>query len=135
MSLMERLFEILEEIIKSRRIIKINSVTVSIGEMRQVMPESFQLAFDAFQKGTAAEYADLIMEFVPVKIRCDECREKSFIQDNIYLCPLCGAVNTEVIEGNEILIKSIDGEQDPTFREKNTNKNNPETKSGETNDY
>ena len=88
------------------------------------MPESFQLAFDTLKKGTAAENADLVMEFIPVKIRCDECGEKGFIQDNIYLCPYCGAVDTEVIEGDEILIKWIDGDQDQDFRKKNNN--NPE---------
>ncbi len=108
---MERLFEILDNIIKENSLKSISSITVSIGEMRQVIPESFRLAFLSLKKDTAAEKADLIMEFVPVKIRCSICGRESRVKDNIYLCPFCSSVDTEVTEGDEITIKHIEAEK------------------------
>lgn len=109
MSIMKRLFEVLEEIGEANRLIEISEVTVSIGGVRQVIPETFRMAFDACKQNTIAHSAGLVMELVPITIECEACGTEAVVTDNIFFCRHCGSGKINIIEGSDIMIKSIEG--------------------------
>ena len=112
MSLVERLFEILEETAAENRIGRITEVAVSLGAARQVIPETFRFAFEIRKRGTLAASAELLMETVPVQLFCRSCGAVGESDPAVYLCPRCGSLDTEIIAGEEFLLKSFQGERE-----------------------
>jgi hydrogenase nickel incorporation protein HypA/HybF len=111
-SIVQNLFEIIDTISRENNLTKIEKVTVSIGKMRMIVPEIFQFAFDAARKDSIAHNAVLNMILVPIKIRCAQCESESIVEDNTYICPVCSSIEVEVIDGDEILITSIEGDKE-----------------------
>ena len=59
-------------------------------------------------EGTPLEGSELICEEVPVKALCEECNKEYYPdKSNRYLCPHCGGKRAKIIEGKDIVIKSI----------------------------
>ena len=110
MSIMTSLFNILEDIAKENNLSKIYKVTLSVGKMRQVVPVAMEMAFTAVTNGTIAEGAKLELESVPVKMRCSTCSREFNVDHNIFICPECESAKLELIQGDELIIKNIEGE-------------------------
>lgn len=106
LSIMERAIEIsLENNAK-----KIISITIVIGGLSGIDKESLLFSFDAIKSDSIAARANLKIIEVPIKINCYDCK-KNIILNNIFLmCPECGSINIDVIEGREMSIKEIEVE-------------------------
>ena len=52
---------------------RILEIRLKIGELSGVLPECIQFYFDIASRGTIAENAKLVVEKVPVTIRCLDC--------------------------------------------------------------
>ena len=89
---------------------KIISISIVIGGLSGIDKESLLFSFDAIKTDSIAESAILKIIEVPIKINCYDCK-KIIILNNIFLiCPECGSINIEVIEGREMSIKEIEVE-------------------------
>lgn len=87
---------------------RVCSVTVSVGEMTDIVPEYLHRYYPEVVKGTIMENSELKVEVVPVKIRCAACGsvyhpEKS----NAYSCPECGGSAGEICQGRGMDLKEI----------------------------
>ena len=54
---------------------EVRSLTVSVGEMTDIVPEYLYRYYPEAVKGTIMEGSELKVEVVPVKIRCAGCGE------------------------------------------------------------
>ena len=104
------MFRIIDEVAKKEKLQRIDKVYFSIGQMMQVVPELFRFAFDAAKEDSIAEEATVEIEFLPVKMKCNKCNHEFEVADNIFYCPNCESTNLDLIQGKELLIKSIEGE-------------------------
>lgn len=121
MSLVSQVFEVLADIARENGLSRIQRVTLQIGNLRQVVPEMFQFAFDSAKHETAAAGSELVMEFLPVKIECPQCGINQTEETTLIACPSCGRGDVEVVQGKELLIKTIEGEErDSESHEKHT---------------
>lgn len=86
---------------------QVTVISMQIGTMRQVMPDSLDLYVDMVGRGTVCEGARLDLEIIPARLRCcgAEWEPPSF------RCPTCGG-GGEVIAGNEFLVESIEIEEE-----------------------
>ena len=86
----------------------VQEVHVSIGRLRQVVPDALTFAFEALTKGTLAEGAKLVWEEIPPRVRCRGC-EAIFqpADDWLWICPNCAAADAELLQGNELLLHSV----------------------------
>ena len=109
-SIVSNLFDILESIAQENNLKKVYRVTLLVGKMRQVVPVAMNMAFEALTKGTFADGAKLEMEYVPIRMQCKSCNYEFAVEENVYLCPKCESAQLECIEGQELLIKNIEGE-------------------------
>ncbi len=109
-SIISNLFDILMKIAEENHLKKIYKVTLSVGKMRQVVPVAMEMAFTGITSGTIAEGAELIIENVPVKMHCSGCGKEFTVEHNIFVCPECGSPRLELLEGQELIIKNIEGE-------------------------
>ena len=88
------------------------SVTVRYGQISGIMPEALQFAFEALTSSTVDEGAKLVLEKVPLKMRCVFCRqtfEPDEASDGLAPCPGCGEIFGHVVEqGRELLLARIE---------------------------
>jgi hydrogenase nickel incorporation protein HypA/HybF len=87
---------------------RIHRMRLRIGRLSGVVPEALEMAFVAAVPGTAAEDAELIVEEVQVRCRCERCGEEYFPMDVVYWCDNCGAVNSRIESGREIELTSLE---------------------------
>lgn len=92
-----------------RRLLK---VRVVLGELRQVVPECLQFAYEELSKGTPAEGSTLEIVHRPVTARCRQCGWEGEIKDKLFLCGRCEAANVEVLTGKELYLDSLEIDQD-----------------------
>jgi len=94
---------------KARKVVK---VSLKIGGLTGVFPDSLSFCFDLCSKGTIAENADLIIEKVPIRGYCPHCNKVFLIEDNKYLCQNCGNLKIELITGRELQINHLEIEDE-----------------------
>ncbi len=87
------------------------SVTLQIGEASDLQEEWIQRYFDYLSKGTMAEGASLIIERVPLVVRCRECSEEFHVdlrKSKRVLCPECGGTKFEYVSGREYQVDRME---------------------------
>ena len=93
---------------------RITEIRVSIGELSEVVDYALQFAFEALTPGTMAEGAELAITMVPAKSSCRDCGLEYHHGRFEMLCPACGSLNIEPLQGHELQIDSIEADDDAT---------------------
>jgi hydrogenase nickel incorporation protein HypA/HybF len=91
---------------------RVASVEVRIGRLRQVVPDALQFAFALVAEGTSVAGARLEVEHVPVRVACARCETLSDAPDFPFACARCGGSEVEVVEGDELLVESLELEEE-----------------------
>jgi hydrogenase nickel incorporation protein HypA/HybF len=107
------LIEQIEDIVREQnqngeKVEVVESVYLELGEMSHVVEDSFEFAFEIVSEGKLFENTRLKFENVPVKIRCRDCGGEFEIETQIPLCPGCGSSETEILQGKDFILKSIE---------------------------
>ena len=92
---------------KAHGAVRVDEVEVVCGEMRLVVPEALQLAFEALSAGTLAEGATLTITTEPVRARCRGCGREFGCRIENFACPGCGEADVEFLAGNDVVLKSL----------------------------
>ena len=88
-------------------------VTLRIGHLRQVIPDSLAFYFDIVARDTPAEGARLEQVVVPARLRCGGCSDEWDMEGTPeFRCPRCADGKVEVIAGNELEVDSIEVEEE-----------------------
>jgi hydrogenase nickel incorporation protein HypA/HybF len=90
---------------------RVTLVSLRIGTLRQVIPDSLEFYFDFVSKGTVCEGARLEHEVVEARLRCEDCGEEWTIDVPAFRCPGCNGSNVAVASGNEFEVESIEVEE------------------------
>ncbi len=107
MSIMQSIVEICEQHATGRRVL---SVTLEIGRLAGVVPESLEFCFSACAIGTVLEGAELVIETIPGQGRCYGCRAVFLCSSHYEPCPDCGCYQVELLAGEELRVKELDVE-------------------------
>ena len=100
---------------------KVNSVTVCIGDLTNLGEEQMTFAYGIVTTGTILEGSELVIEHIPVEVRCPSCGyigPARMLTDPDYethsvpvlACPECGG-QIEVVKGMECTVKCMDIEE------------------------
>jgi len=115
-SIAHNIVEMLVLAVQENKLQKVDTVTVEAGELRQIVPDSLQMAFDALksEKEGCVEIKDcrLKLIIIPQKVICTDCYYEFHPEDLCYICPRCESINTEVQDGDRLIIRSIEGERE-----------------------
>ncbi len=113
-SIAQNIVKILSDTVENHGLITVASITVEAGELRQIVPESLEMAFDALKMESehSNEIKDCMLKLViiPQLVICNDCQCNFYPDDLCYICPQCSSISTEVKEGDSMIIKSIEGE-------------------------
>ena len=102
--------KIIEDETAKHGITKVSKVHVRIGELSNLVADALSFAFETITPGTVAEGAELEIEIVPAKGRCEKCDIEFPIDRFNFLCPQCDGVADEVVSGRELEVAEIEGE-------------------------
>ena len=96
------------EIAEQNRAKAISKIELAIGPLAGVEIELLKHAFPLASAGTLADGAELSAQALPLRVRCLSCFRESDARPNRLLCGHCNDWHTQVISGDEMLIKSIE---------------------------
>ena len=89
---------------------RVTVVSLRIGHLRQVVPESLAFYFELVSRETLCEGARLEQELVPARLRCAPCGREWDPEDAWFRCAVCGGAG-DVIAGGELEVESIEVEE------------------------
>lgn len=106
----EDLSSIVVEAAKREKLLNVTRVNVCFGQLVQIVPEIFEIAFREAVRDTSASNAMLDIEILDVEMRCLKCGSDFLLINNQFTCNRCQSDDIEIIHGKELFIKSIEGE-------------------------
>jgi len=109
LSIAEAVVAIAERHARGRRVTK---VELRVGYLRQVVPSALSFAFELTAVGTPVEGAELELEAVPAAGLCRTCGEGTPLPELPLLCRRCGSFDVEVTQGEELLVDSLELENE-----------------------
>jgi hydrogenase nickel incorporation protein HypA/HybF len=86
----------------------VQSVRVIVGAATGIVPSALELAFRAVAADTALRDAQLILERVPAHSRCCDCARDYTFDGLLGVCPYCGGLGGELLDGDGIELRSIE---------------------------
>ena len=86
-------------------------MSLRVGRLRQVVPDTLDFYFGFVAQGTVCEGARLEQELVPARVRCGACEREWELDLPIFRCPTCGGTDVEVLSGEEFEVESIEVEE------------------------
>ncbi len=89
----------------------VTHVYVTVGVTQGIVPDSMQMYFDLEKPATILENAELVITTQGMVARCGECGKEHELEIPVMYCPDC-ASPMELIKGNEIIITSIEVENE-----------------------
>lgn len=108
LGIMTGVMESVEQAAKNANADKVLKISLQVGVMTEAIEDALRFAFEALSEGTMCEGAELDVNMVqPVSI-CLECG-KEYEHDRFHMvCPECGSAFTQLIQGKEMNIESIE---------------------------
>lgn len=107
----QSLFELCLKHANANNATRVVSVTLRIGEASDLQDEWIQRYFDYLCKETVAEGAKLIINRVPLMVRCKECSEEFHVdlrKTRKVTCPKCRQIKFEYVSGREYSVDSME---------------------------
>jgi hydrogenase nickel incorporation protein HypA/HybF len=96
----------------------VSLVTLRVGRLRQVVPDTLAFYFEFVARGTVCEGARLEQEVIEATLRCSDCRCEWSIEIPAFRCPTCGGAEVTVGTGNEFEVESIEVEEVPCIAQR-----------------
>ena len=103
---------IVETVIRHADDRRVNSVQMRIGTLRQVVPDSLDFYFGICSRDTVCEGAELELEIIRAKLRCNSCGREWELDLPDFRCSSCSTGDVEVIAGTEFEVESIEVSED-----------------------
>lgn len=90
---------------------RVSLVSLRVGRLRQVVPDTLEFYFEFVARGTVCEGAALELLLVEASLRCNPCAREWQIEIPAFRCPTCGGSDVEVASGDEFEVESIEIEE------------------------
>ncbi len=87
---------------------QVEKVNVKIGKLSAVVPESLRFCFQIVSQDTPLCNASLIIEEIPIVIKCLDCNIEWTIDEPIFSCQKCNGGAVDIVSGRELDISSIE---------------------------
>lgn len=112
LSIAHSLVELVDDAARSAGAVRVTVVRLRLGDMAGVVEDALRFCFPVAASGTLVDGADLQIEHVPVQIFCGQCAQSYTLEPPLVLrCPNCGMPTSQLLQGREIQIESIEIEE------------------------
>jgi len=110
MSIAQSIIDIIKEEMHKNNVKTLRSVRLNIGQMSAIVPDSLSFCFEVITSGTELEGARLIMDIIPLRGYCQECKGEFEIEDYAFVCPSCESAEIKTIGGQDLSIVEMEVE-------------------------
>ncbi len=108
MSLCEGILDVLQQQAKQQQFVRVKTVWLEIGKLSSVEPDALRFGFDMVMQGSLAESATLEIIEVDGQAWCFACQQQIIIEHRYDGCPLCGAYQLQINDGEQMRIKELE---------------------------
>ncbi len=106
LSLCRSIRDVVDRVRDGRRV---RTVTVQVGQLRQVAPDTLTYCWGLVCTDGPLSGAELVVEHVPVVLGCRACGERTSATDSPALvCGACGSAAVDLLSGEEMMVVSVD---------------------------
>lgn len=109
-SIVQALLEQCEHYAEANEAKRVTKVVTKIGRLSGVEPHLLEIAFNTFKERTVCDGAEFVMQLQPVVITCRGCGAETTLEELHYRCPHCESIDVAVIDGEEMLLLSLEME-------------------------
>jgi len=107
----------LEDALLSHPGLRITSVRIRVGTFQNVEKDSLRFSFEVLSKDNPRiAGAKLHIEDVAAEYSCRACNSRGELEGFFWVCPSCGDVDIRVKGGDELILQSIEGEDESNER-------------------
>jgi hydrogenase nickel incorporation protein HypA/HybF len=89
---------------------RVTVVSVRLGRLRQVVPDSLRFYFEIVARDSDCEQAALELVEIPARLRCLACQQQWSPEMPAFRCPGCGSADVIVEAGEELEVDYIEVE-------------------------
>jgi hydrogenase nickel incorporation protein HypA/HybF len=111
LAICQSLMDQVERIALERNAQCVTAIVIGMGPLSGVEAQLLKHAYSIASTGTVAEQAELIVEALPVRVRCNHCGNESEVLPNKLLCKHCGNWQTTLLSGDELMLLSVELEK------------------------
>jgi hydrogenase nickel incorporation protein HypA/HybF len=107
----ESILKIVLKHAETNNVRRVVAIHLQIGKLSELEDEWIQRYFDYLSKGTVAQGAELKIERMPIRVKCDVCSnsyETEMAKLGDLVCPACGEKGCTLISGREYYIKDME---------------------------
>ena len=87
---------------------RVLSIHLGVGPLSGVEPRLLEQAFPIASAGSLAADAELVINTLPVVVRCRSCDAESEVMPTRLVCPKCGDWQTTLQSGDEMCLQRIE---------------------------
>lgn len=106
--LTENVVSILEKEIAGPEVGNVKNIYLEVGKLRYIVPGIMISCFEHIPKSEKLINAKINIKELPVKIKCMDCGAERIVEDGIYTCGECSSTRTELVSGDEFMLKGIE---------------------------
>jgi len=109
-SIIQNVVEIVLEKAIENKLTSVSKVSLKIGELSGVMPQSLNFAFKSCIIDTMLQNSVLEIDKVSAVAECKDCTKQFPIDHFNKLCPYCNKFCSSIISGYELYVNTIEGD-------------------------
>ena len=91
---------------------RICKIALAIGLLSGIEREALAACFPLAAEGTSLEHAELLIKELPVEVECQSCGRRAPVAFPNLCCTACGSFDTRVMQGYEMIIESLELENE-----------------------
>lgn len=108
LALIEALCRMAIEVASQEGATVIHRLQVRIGDRAGVDPDALQQAFEILTVNPQWSSTHLDLEVVTTRCVCSHCKQAFTPSDVIHLCPQCGVLSSQLLQGRELELVSME---------------------------
>lgn len=106
-SIARSIVDIAEEAVASKQAKAVEQIVLDIGQLSGIELDALLFVWDAATRSSVLEGAKRVINTVPGKARCLECKGIFQTAELMDTCPECGSYFFDVLQGKELQVKSL----------------------------
>jgi hydrogenase nickel incorporation protein HypA/HybF len=88
--------------------VRVEALHLRLGALSGVVREALVFSFDVAAAGTPLAGARLVIEDVPLTVRCPRCAEERELAGFPLVCPVCETPTPEVVRGKDLELTALE---------------------------
>jgi hydrogenase nickel incorporation protein HypA/HybF len=105
-----QIVELVTRVMEENAAERVGIVSVEVGTLSCIDPDSLTFCFEAITKGTRLENARLKIEEIKPRARCRVCNEEYEVRWDDFRCKACGSSKFDVLVGSDISVREVEVE-------------------------